>query len=463
MAGRQLTTSWALMAGYKADNIKVVSLGSILCSLMVPFSYLSEGSSAIFVLSYFNLVGIFALICLLSDHLTARQQARPFRHMTGKFNFLCISGYSAIFIGHAVANKFGVGYGIGGGRQSIAAILVISFAFLLQSGRVRLGKPHLMPFCGLLIGLLLASLDVLYYFAPSLYPYLTAMYANFNWEVAAAQKSFTFQISRLSGLRDIGYFLALFAVCRIYYRKGWKNANYMMLFLSVILVLLGGYRSYLLAVLIIMALLFLKRKWFPVMALFIVVMAFLSMVNMRALPESVQRAASFLPGDWDPEIAMSAESGVSWREMNIALFMTYRFWDQPWLGCGIKGTGGEVGIEEKENWDYVDQQQLHSGFFSALDHVGIIGLVFLILATIRACRNCLYLISHDKLLAPWMLWVILFYVSIQSWFWITGFFADQFMQISVCMVVLELIRAEVEAQKQLAADFSASLAARASA
>lgn len=113
--------------------------------------------------------------------------------------------------------------------------------------------------------------------------------------------------------------------------------------------------------------------------------------SVLQLPRTMQRAMSWLPGDWDPVAIADAENSSQWRfEMwewawNDDAILRDRTWGQ---GFGLslddmnliamslmagEGGGSRLGGSDREN--FMITGSFHSGPLSAIKYVGVVGLL----------------------------------------------------------------------------------------
>jgi hypothetical protein len=137
----------------------------------------------------------------------------------------------------------------------------------------------------------------------------------------------------------------------------------------------------------------LKDLWIAVSAAMLALVLLVSMQgSVLQLPLTMQRALSWLPGDWNQEAVTDAESSTQWRvEMwgwawNDDRILRDRVWGQ---GFGLSiddmnliasslmaGGGGAslLGGSDREN--FMITGSFHSGPLSAIKYIGIVGLCF---------------------------------------------------------------------------------------
>ena len=398
----------------------------------------------------------FALLVVASATLRVLMKRGTRWPMVGRGTWLLTAVFSGIFVGHVIANAAGVGTGSEGGFQTaLMASLSIAVGYCILSGRLSHDKIDGLPGLGVIPGAFEGSLEIVNFVWPAAITVTYALYSNsLNWETVAAMRTGD-EVSRLAGLRALGFSLGLLCsvglvyVPRLFSLRGAAVA--FGLLSSLALVLVAGYRSYVLAFVMCVSLAALARKRFllAIMALLMVgIFGGMWVYNneVAPLPRQMQRILCWLPGRWDTVTEQSANVGLEWRREVWTRFMYSTFPEHPWFGQGIRFFPTEAeGLSLPDTELFAVTQRTHSGFFSALDHVGMIGTAALILASLRAYWNCaVLLLARGRRLRPWMLWVVLFYASQQGWFWMTGDFRASFMPFALCMCLLEVIRKKVD-------------------
>jgi len=169
-----------------------------------------------------------------------------------------------------------------------------------------------------------------------------------------------------------------------------------------------------------------KKKAFLLVPLGVVGIFFLIVVNeIYPLPKQAQRALCFLPGTWDREMVIDAESSNEFRINIWTLWYKKIFWENPLFGRGygfdpIWAAPDDPLIQDK-NWDLamIYTGLLHNGFLSVLDNVGIVGMVFFVgwnvVVLFRALRYLLY--EDSKKSNPALRWLGLMLVLRCLTFW----------------------------------------------
>lgn len=110
-------------------------------------------------------------------------------------------------------------------------------------------------------------------------------------------------------------------------------------------------------------------------------------------PSGIQRALSFLPGNWSEKAKGEATGSSEWRQRIRELFFAEYFWKHPWLGDGYKFDPNlakrqtdiflhiaSVAMRDEyaDVRSFIEMKQPHEGDISSLLVVGIIGTAFFV-------------------------------------------------------------------------------------
>jgi hypothetical protein len=208
-----------------------------------------------------------------------------------------------------------LGSSVMGGKKYIFLLMGILGYFALTARRI---PPHqaglymamfLLGTCLSIVGDLVSFIPRPFYFIFLIFPadmgaYIGSQSAmRFSGVGAAAAAIFSYMLAR-HGIK--GIFLA---------GKPWRMAVFT---LSGMLVLMGGYRSMLLGFALLFAILFYleglhRTKLLPILAFAGMVAAIICLPMANRLPNSFQRALSFLPVNIDPGVRADAEGSTTWR------------------------------------------------------------------------------------------------------------------------------------------------------
>lgn len=140
-------------------------------------------------------------------------------------------------------------------------------------------------------------------------------------------------------------------------------------------------------------------------------------------PQSIQRALTFLPGDWDLVAAKDAESSSKWRQDIRELFFAEYFRQAPLLGQGyhfdpihsLREQDIYLRMAVMQTSDpyqgvrpFIERRQPHEGDIHALLATGILGLVFFVLFCLAAFGEALRWVMRTPrpLIAPVQVWLL---------------------------------------------------------
>jgi len=178
------------------------------------------------------------------------------------------------------------------------------------------------------------------------------------------------------------------------------------------------------------------------------------------LPIAMQRALSFLPGEWDTKAIDEAKSSSQWREKMKALFYKEYFQKAPLVGLGyhydkelakrdtdaylaIAAQRAEVGDEYADVRRFIEQRQPHEGPLHALLVSGVLGAFFFCAFCISVIFYCLRSIrsTPPKEITPTQVWS--FALLLPQLFGFLFLFGDYTLFfIQVCPITALMVRAE---------------------
>ncbi len=413
---------------------------------------LIPGKSRIFF--DFNLWMLFALAVIVVWLLqTCIQQTPTKNEVKGKATLLLVIGYSSIVILHFLFNKIGIGTGSEGGLYIFTALFLgCIICYLIQSERLDTSQIGNIPFLALVISLFEVILEIAIWINPETLVYIKLIYADLNWEALEHFEGVR-EVTHHSGFRTFGLALGLF--CCVHLTTIGKHQLFRIQLLlvgvttSIGIVLYAGYRVFLLSLLVTIFLTtivrFRSRIWLLVIALSILFSALIFYHNqVKPLPYSLQRSLSWIPSNWDQEIKNEVDDGWRYRSLIWNTFLEEVYPARPFFGSGRRyfpESAPPEGSISQEREFALYTQLLHSGFFGALDFVGLVGLFLIIAVTLRAYYNCyiLFRFLPDKL-NNGMYWIIYYFLSAQPYFWLTGNFEKQIGPISLCICTIEFLR-----------------------
>ena len=454
LAGSGDYRSLGLMGG-AAVCLMVAAYDQFHLPLLIMFSMMPGRGLLLGGLGYWDAFAIVVVVSVTLRQLMRKGSQVP---MAGRGTWLLTLVFCGIFAGHVVANVFGVGTGSEGGFQTaLVAAVTVLIGYYILTERLSFKEMVRIPKLGLLPGVFESVIETANYLWPAAISVTYMLYSNsLNWETLVAMQTGG-EVTRLAGLRTLGLSTGLLCsvgivfVPRLFSWRGVVIGFGLLVALGIVLV--AGYRSYVLAVIVSVTLATLVRNR---LLLAVLALLFVSIFgglwaynnNVAPLPLQIQRILCWLPGKWDPATMRSANAGLEWRQEVWSSFMYTAFPQHPWFGQGIRFFPTEAeGRSLVDTELYAVTQRTHSGLFSALDHVGLVGTAAFTLASLRAYWNCAFLLlARRRKLVPWMVWLILLYVSEQGWFWMTGDFRASFMPFALYMCMLEVIRRRTDAQ-----------------
>ena len=267
---------------------------------------------------------------------------------------------------------------------------------------------------------IVAVLDTIARISPQL-SYPIAMLYSGAGSVAATvdmEKAATVGEERLTGLKDVGYIGAL-ALCSRYNPITLLSPLYphrvVLLGAALVAIFLSGFRATLLATMVFFALASLLRgRWRDIwIAAFAGILGLVMLISLQGtvmqFPLTMQRALSWLPGDWNQEALAGAEDSSQWRFEMVEWawsddrIIRNKIWGQG-IGLSLEdmsliasslsagGAGSSLlGGSDREN--FMLTGAFHNGPISAIRCVGIVGLflysVLILYLAVRAWKLCI--------------------------------------------------------------------------
>lgn len=232
----------------------------------------------------------------------------------------------------------------------------------------------------------IAVLNLIVSIAPSTTVYLYPFYGGVDLSGYAQMIGVESDVMRLTGLRPFGYTLVL-VLCA--YRKPRVLFNplrpwFYLLLLGFAALLLSGFRSVLLGVMVMLAIAsWLHRGWrglvmttVPAGLLLVAVIA--GQGKLYELPLSMQRALSFLPGQWSPIVLASAEQSSEsrfkwWHDViEQDLIKDWRYGD----GFGVLESDYDTLKASTTAFDWFTLTgAFHNGLLTSIRNAGVTGLI----------------------------------------------------------------------------------------
>lgn len=306
-----------------------------------------------------------------------------------------------------------------GGRPYFEVLLAFAAFGILSRVTPTPAIARIFPLFYLVPTSIVAILDTFARLVPQLSYPLAMIYSGVgSMATAGFEKAVEVGADRITSLKDVG-FLGVLALCARYNPITLLSPLYpvrmVLLGGALAAIFLSGFRSVLLAAMVFFALATVLRGrgrdiWVAaasgILGLVLLIAAQGSFIQ---LPLTMQRALSWLPGDWNQEAVADAEGSSRWRfEMvewawNDDRILRNKIWGQ---GIGLSlddmnliaaslmaGEGGAnlLGGSDREN--FMITGMFHNGPISAIKCVGIVGLflysALIFYLAVRAWKLCL--------------------------------------------------------------------------
>ena len=380
------------------------------CWMIIPFCLSIEGNLNFLPLN-FSMQEL-AVIAVLAYILLQIVMGRQIKWKLGPAVFwLPLAGLLTVLMYHWVASgDIGIrslGGGGWGGRKyysilmaSLTLPLIASFSG--SSWRDFQAIP-LIYFLGTFVDLVPNTLSTL---IPAVAPYIFKVYSAVNITAYGATLAGNFGgetgITRFYNFARLGTAGGLLVLCYFSMRT-WLNPSRLWVFplLSSLLLLcaMSGFRAFVFNFILSLGVAGFASVRFKVFFFLPVALAgvFALSLSQGALfnfPLPMQRALSFLPGDWDAKAKSEGESSSKWRNKMRELFYLEYFSKAPLLGTGYgfdpdfakRSTEQFLRIytaQQADEWaevrSFIEMKQPHEGDVHAVLVAGLIGTFFFVL------------------------------------------------------------------------------------
>jgi hypothetical protein len=317
-----------------------------------------------------------------------------------RFDLLLIAGFMGVLTLHALRDRFGMrflGSSTWGGHNYVNVYVGLAAFFVIQSIHMSPRVWAKLPYIVLAVSAFDLFIAVITTIFPSLiyhiYPFYSAVSTLGVEEILTGESNVT---GRIGAFGSFGYLLVILVLAATQLNEILNPRNLFRLlcllggFLSI---MFSGFRSALINAMIgflAAGVRDLKFRMLALLPLFALILFGLSLVNSQIvhLPKQIQRVLSFVPGDWDPEMARDAAGSNEFRAQVWNLWMRDYFPARPLLGRGFsfRSDWAQASISKRNSIDYeqtVEVQNLHNGFFAALDTFGIVGTLFFVIWVVR--------------------------------------------------------------------------------
>jgi O-antigen ligase len=319
--------------------------------------------------------------------------------MRPRFDAFLIMGFMAVLTWHGIHDRFGMkflGSSIWGGRNYVNVFVgLVAFAVIQSTSmptKLWTKLPHLVlavTTFDLLIGIITTVFPASIY---KIYPFYSAVSVAGVEEIVSGASV----TGRIGTFGNFGFILILIILASVSFRRLFHPSNFRNLVLLAIggaTTLYSGFRS---AVInsflgtLMAGVRDLKGRVVFLVLLIAVSLAVISFVNseMIRLPKQVQRSLTFLPGNWDTEMAQDATSSNEFRELVWTTWTRQYFPVHPFIGrgFGFKSDWGKKLTYRQNMYDtiqVIETGNIHNGFLASLDAMGIIGTIFFVLWNLR--------------------------------------------------------------------------------
>ena len=288
-----------------------------------------------------------------------------------------------------------------GGRPYFEIALAFGAFVILSHVRVTDFIAKIFPWLFIAPSAAVAALDTVVRLFPQ-YAYAAAMIYSGAGSMPLSQSTQEGRIGedRIVGFKDLGL-VGVLSLCSRYNPITLISPLFPLrtcLFgIALVLLLFSGFRSYLLTSLVFFVLAIVvqgrvRDLWLAAAAGILGLMLLINLQgNVLELPRTMQRALSWLPGNWNPEVLNDAEGSSQWRfEMwqwawNDERILRDRVWGQ---GFGlsiddmsliasslIAGQTADSRLGGSDRESFLITGALHSGPLSTIKYIGIVGLI----------------------------------------------------------------------------------------
>lgn len=410
---------------------------------------------------------IFELMAVLAVARLALEQVVLRRRKLARgpnLDWYLILGFMAVIVWHAVTNRMGMkifGSDVWGGRQYIGVFLGFALYVGFQTVHIDVKRWRWLPIAIVIPTFLDAVLTVFRSYAPQINTIIAHIYDI--GEDPEMQYNPMMMGARLGALGAAGLMicLAVHSYRRVPSLFIPRPSTLAYLF-GFALVLAGSFRSTVVSAALIFIAAAVRdlrgRALFPIGAIVAGVM-FLAIAhgNVIHLPEQVQRALTFVPGNWDSQVMVNSNSSDDFRLETWANWRERYFPKAPWFGRGFGFNPNELAMWQFAISDrnireaLLVTQEVHSGFYSSLDCVGVVGTVFLIAwSLVLMWRIAKFLLDKDRSIdSPALRWLGFYLLSWTLLYWVGALKLSQFLAVQFVLTSL-FVRLQQEISKSVA-------------
>lgn len=403
----------------------------------------------------FEILMVLVIAHFLMESVVFRKQGIHLGPFYDLFVLFCIG----LILFHEGADKrFGMrvlGSEVWGGRGYVTFYLAVIAYFIIHTIRHGRAVTHWLPLAVVAVHLFDVAVDVGTSRSPAVAGFVYRFYSGIS--LLAMREDVT---GRLGSLGNLGIYGAMTIFAHVSLLRLWRPTYWFWLLFYIgafVSCVFSGFRSSLLnlgLVTFAASLRDLRGMTIILCAVGAVFVAFLPVVHSQIvpLPRQAQRALVFLPGDWDPKMVQDAKGSNEFRFGVWGTWHEKYFPRNPWLGRGFgfsardfhvimdqiyfsKTTTREEGYE-----GFVITQELHNGFLSTIDTVGVVGgLIFIPWCLVQLVRAVRLMLRHDAWKQPPTLrWTCIFLFMWISSFWVGALKFEDFTPPLIIMVALML-------------------------
>jgi hypothetical protein len=387
-------------------------------------------------------------------------------------DWIFLMGLLTVMLVHGYNDRFAMrffGSDIWGGRQYIAILIGYLSYFVVQSTSLDAKTFRHLPTIVVLFGFF----DFFMMGITQLVPGMSSAMWHIYTGVSLADTS-NDMASRLGFMGNFGYLLLYWSLadCRIqdFISKGRviKGAVFL---LALAMCMASGYRSTVAVATLIVGVALFRDFGFKGLFGFLPVILLLACLILLqsaglALPKKIQRGLTFLPGEWDADVAVDASGSLDFRGEVWTLWKEIEFPKHPLLGRGfgitseqmmatqpyIQADGGGMVASYGRNEAFVISGNIHNGFYSVIDRFGLIGMILFVLwSAIVIWRIWKYLLqSRSKPMNPPLQWLALYIIPFSLSYWmgalkIESFIVQQLFFVGLFWALLDLEKKSHEA------------------
>lgn len=329
-----------------------------------------------------------------------------------RLQLLLIAGFMGILTLHGIHDRFGMrflGSSVWGGRNYVSVFVGLVAFFVIQSISVKPKLWNKLPYLVLAVTSFDLLIAIVTTVSPSsinkIYPFYSAVGTAGVIELLTGEEELT---GRIGSFGNFGYILVSIVLAATSVRGLFSLQHFFRLIpvaVGSLAVLYSGFRSAVANLFAaFMAAGFRDLRW-GILAVIPIIAALLfglSAVNSSVvrLPKQMQRALTFVPGDWDYDMARDAAGSNDFRRRVWRLWW-YEYFPQHRLvgrGFGFKSEWTKTSAYYPQATDYkqmVEVGNIHNGLFASLDAIGIAGTLFFIAWNIQLLFRT-FRVSFDK-------------------------------------------------------------------